>query len=128
MKSVYEKKNHDYCDNFSKTFKEYGAKAACIRLEDKLQRYKSLLDSEASVTEESMIDTLLDLANYSVMTIMEYTYKEGKPEYRKKYTPDEIVDIICNKVNCEGIHCKECIMCNKSGICLIRGLRKWKRS
>lgn len=42
-----------------------------IRLEDKLRRYKQLIKQDAEVKDESIIDTLLDLANYSIMTIIE---------------------------------------------------------
>ena len=72
MEELYVKKNADYGDSFGKSFKEYGAMMACIRLEDKLNRFKSLVkNGECKVKEESLIDTLIDLANYSVMTIIE---------------------------------------------------------
>lgn len=71
LTNLYERKNHDYGDSFGKGFKEYGMTMPCIRLEDKLNRLKSLLRNEAAVLDESIDDTLMDLANYSIMTLIE---------------------------------------------------------
>ena len=71
LNALYEKKNADYGDSFSKTFAEYGMAVACIRLSDKLERLKRLTKAEAEVKDESIRDTLVDLANYAIMTIME---------------------------------------------------------
>ena len=65
-------KNKDYGDSFHATYLEEGLAMARIRLSDKLNRFKSLSRSgEQEVKDESMIDTLLDLANYSLMTVLE---------------------------------------------------------
>ena len=49
----------------------------CIRLEDKLQRVKNLVrNGGAAVNDESIDDTLLDLANYAIMTLIERGYGE----------------------------------------------------
>lgn len=53
-----------------------------IRLGDKLNRFKTLsrkLDSQR-VSDESLKDTLLDLANYAIMTVLEM---EDAPNDRK---------------------------------------------
>ncbi len=71
MAELYEAKNADYGDSFSKTYKEYGPVASAIRLDDKLGRYKALLKSTQRVKDESIKDTLMDLASYAIMTIME---------------------------------------------------------
>ena len=42
MLDLYEIKNKNYGDSFSKQFQEYGLTSVCIRLEDKLNRLKSL--------------------------------------------------------------------------------------
>ena len=69
----------------AKEFDEYGLTSVCIRLEDKLNRLKSLNKqiSEAkngivdiNVDDESIKDTLIDLANYSVLAIMEISKGE----------------------------------------------------
>lgn len=73
LNKIYEQKNHDYGDSFHDTFVEEGAAMARIRLSDKLNRFKKLSreDSEQKVNDESIRDTLLDLANYAIMTVME---------------------------------------------------------
>lgn len=72
LNKVYEQKNHDYGDSFSKTYKELGIISAVTRITDKYNRLVSLAKgAEQKVREESIRDTLLDLANYCVMTTME---------------------------------------------------------
>lgn len=72
LTELYRRKNHDYGDSFHKGYQEYGTIMPIIWLEDKLNRLKSLtLDGTAKVKEESVRDTLLDLANYAIMTVME---------------------------------------------------------
>lgn len=76
LNKLYEAKNHDYGDSFGKGFKEYGPVMSAIRLEDKLLRFKTLIKSNAKVGDESIIDTLKDLANYSIMTVIEMEENE----------------------------------------------------
>ena len=71
LNDLYQRKNHDYGDSFGKSYQEYGMTMACIRLEDKLNRLKSLCKQEAKVQDESLEDTLMDLANYAIMTLVE---------------------------------------------------------
>ena len=71
--AIYKQKNADYGDSFAKSFQEYGLTMACIRLEDKLNRLKSFCKTgEFKVVDESVKDTLMDLANYANMTLLEY--------------------------------------------------------
>lgn len=108
MLDTYKRKNHDYGDSFGKTFKEYGAKASTIRLEDKLARYKTLLSTKAEVTDENKIDTLYDLANYTVMTIMQYMIAENNNK------SDKILNMI-GKANCDDTDCDSCLLHVKAG-------------
>lgn len=72
IKALYKRKNADYGDSFHKTFVEEGMAMPRIRLTDKLERFKKLTKSgEQSVNDESIRDTLIDLANYAIMTILE---------------------------------------------------------
>ena len=73
MLELYKIKNKNYGNSFSKQFEEYGLTSVCIRLEDKLNRLKSLnkQGKEANVDDEGMRDTLIDLANYSVLAMIE---------------------------------------------------------
>ena len=78
MSNLYYKKNEDYGDSFSKSFKEYGLTMSCIRLEDKLNRLKAFnKNGKIEVKSESIRDTLIDLANYAVMTIIEIDRMEN---------------------------------------------------
>ena len=78
LNDIYERKNSDYNDSFGKSFTEYGMAMPCIRLEDKLNRLKALTvhNKKQSVNDESIQDTLLDLANYAIMTVIEMQIKE----------------------------------------------------
>ena len=76
MNVLYEKKNADYGDSFSKTFDEFGLTSSAVRLNDKMERFKKLIKQEAQVKDESIKDTLLDLANYAVLTIVEMSKHE----------------------------------------------------
>ena len=72
LNEVYVAKNHDYGDSFHQTFLEEGMAMPRIRLGDKFSRFKNLSRGvENMVSDESLIDTLLDMANYAVMTIVE---------------------------------------------------------
>lgn len=72
LNKLYEDKNKDYGDSFAKLRQEYGNPAILIRLEDKLLRLKRLMMSgEQFVKTESVEDTLRDLANYSIMELVE---------------------------------------------------------
>ena len=75
LNDIYRCKNADYGDSFAKLREEY-PEAICIRLQDKLNRLKTLMQNEARVKDESIEDTLLDLANYAIMEVVERRYKE----------------------------------------------------
>ncbi len=76
MNRLYARKNHDYGDSFHLTFEKWGLPMAAIRLEDKLQRFETLIRAESQVKDESIRDTLIDLANYAIMTVMELDREE----------------------------------------------------
>lgn len=73
LNALYAKKNHDYDDSFHETFLEEGMAMSRIRLTDKLKRFKKLSKNPdlRQVGDESLKDTLLDLANYAIMTVLE---------------------------------------------------------
>ena len=73
MAKTYERKNNDYSDSFGQSIREFGFVAGVVRISDKFNRLKSLLLSgkEQKVNDESVQDTLLDMANYCIMLKME---------------------------------------------------------
>lgn len=70
MAKIYAAKNHDYGNSFDKSLGRFGIVASIVRMEDKMNRIESLTNKEAKVNDESIKDTLLDLANYAIMTVM----------------------------------------------------------
>lgn len=78
MYQIYEKKNADYGDSFSKSYGEFGLVSPVIRLSDKVERLKTLCNKEAQVKDESIIDTLIDIAVYAVLTVLEIKKREDK--------------------------------------------------
>ena len=74
MHNTYRRKNHDYGDSFATLRQEY-PNAILIRLGDKYNRLKALMSGEvAQVKDESIDDTLLDLANYCILELVERRY------------------------------------------------------
>ena len=71
MCNTFEVKNHDYGDSFHKLFEECGMIYAYGHMAEKLERVKSLMKDDAKVNGEGMKDSLLDLANYAILTVME---------------------------------------------------------
>lgn len=70
MADTYEAKNHDYGDSFSLLREKY-PESICIRLMDKLLRLERLIGGRTAMVSESIEDTLLDIANYAVMELVE---------------------------------------------------------
>lgn len=72
LNSLYEAKNHDYGDSFAKVRNELGNIAILVRLYDKVERLKTLLTgTKQRVNDESIDDTLKDLANYCLLELVE---------------------------------------------------------
>jgi hypothetical protein len=102
LNALYARKNADYGDSFGKSFNEYGLTMACIRLEDKLNRIKALRNKDAQVADESITDTLMDLANYSIMTLVEMTPQKGDHD-----TACALSGTMCQCFTCkrDGVDC-----------------------
>jgi hypothetical protein len=72
MTQTYDRKNTDYGDSFSRSVQRYGKIAALTRMSDKWNRLENLmLSNDPKVKDESITDTLIDLASYALMTVME---------------------------------------------------------
>ena len=68
MTPLYAKKNHDYGNAFGEIIKEVGLPYGVGKLKEKLKRIETLINSKAEVNE-SLEDSLIDLACYTVMTL-----------------------------------------------------------
>ena len=89
MCKTFAAKRNDYGASTADTYKRYGAVSLLVRMRDKLNRLDSLLvnNSNVHVLDESVEDTLFDLANYAIIAILEI----AKHELEEK-----------DELNCEG--------------------------
>lgn len=72
LHNTYVAKNKDYGDSFGKSISEFGLISGLVRISDKYERLKNLIQTETTpAVSESLHDTLLDLANYSIMLAIE---------------------------------------------------------
>lgn len=77
MNLTYTDKNDDYGDSFARVRKEEGEASLLVRIKDKVYRLETLLHGKArKVTDETIEDTLIDLANYCIMELVERRYDE----------------------------------------------------
>ena len=69
LKELLEKKNRDYGSNNLLTFGDLGI---LVRLSDKLERLKNyvLREQTFEVSDETLEDTLYDIAGYAIMWIV----------------------------------------------------------
>ena len=70
LAKVYVAKNKDYGDSFTRSLDKRGIIASIVRMEDKMNRIDSLYDKPTTEVDESLVDSLEDLANYAIMTAM----------------------------------------------------------
>ena len=72
LNSIYEQKNNAYGNSFGETFEKLGIISAITRISDKYNRLVNLATHpEINKGDEAIDDTLLDMANYCLMTYME---------------------------------------------------------
>ncbi len=76
--NTYVAKNLDYGDSFAELYQKFGLLSTVIRLTDKVKRLESLVENEKQVDDESIEDTLEDMINYAIMTLVEI--KKGDDE------------------------------------------------
>lgn len=73
LANIYAKKNHDYGDSFNEGCNELGVGYAFSRIFDKTKRFqtlaKGIMNNNLSieVQDETIEDTIMDLANYCMM-------------------------------------------------------------
>lgn len=77
LHDTYVRKNADYGDSATRTFKEFGAVSYATRISDKFNRFIQLVKgNEAKVKDESIKDTLIDMANYCLMAVVDMEDEE----------------------------------------------------
>lgn len=77
MRNLYERKNTNYGGSIHETFDHYGMVAYLVRMEDKVNRLRSLVGSQ-DLVGESVRDTLMDLANYAALAVTEIDARRAK--------------------------------------------------
>lgn len=71
MYELFKRKNTDYGNSAHKTYEEFGLISFLVRLSDKLNRAITLNKQDAMVQDEKIEDTLMDMANYSILALIE---------------------------------------------------------
>ena len=70
--ATYTQKNAAYGDSFGRSFDEWGIAACAVRLSDKFNRFVNLAKHpDIDKGDEAITDTLIDMANYCLMTVIE---------------------------------------------------------
>lgn len=89
LNETYEKKNNDYGDSFAKV-RTIVPDAIMVRIYDKVNRLETLLKKENKqlVNDESIEDTLIDLANYCIMEVIERNLEKNQNKEVKECSVD----------------------------------------
>ena len=68
LAEILQEKNQAYGDSFTKSVDDFGKTVIAVRLSDKFNRICNLIKrGEDKENDESLEDTLLDLAGYSIL-------------------------------------------------------------
>lgn len=71
LRDTLIRKNRDYGDSFAKQYAKYGIMSGLIRMDDKMRRLENLVGGAEANVDESVEDTLLDLAGYALLCVVE---------------------------------------------------------
>lgn len=87
VKELYRKKNADYGNSFAGLRHRY-PNFVCMRIFDKLNRLDNIMKPgyECKVSEETIEDTLMDIANYAIMELTERrleSYKQDPESFKE---------------------------------------------
>ena len=78
LEETYEAKNNDYGNSIADTYDEFGCVSFLVRITDKYNRLMTLCNPNApeqKVKDEKIDDTILDLANYCLLWLVEREYR-----------------------------------------------------
>ena len=96
LTDLYEKKNADYGDSFTKTYELFGDMAVASRLHDKMSRIFSLItkdEKDIKIKSEALHDTVKDLVNYGIMWLVELEKKEQGTANKNKLGDFFIIEV-----------------------------------
>lgn len=118
LNETYKNKNSDYGNSFGETFNKLGIVSAVTRISDKYNRLVSLCtksEEERRVKDESIVDTLLDMANYCIMTVIELEKnKQCNCEHEWVYDSTKVNEFDLSSY--EEYICKKCGMTKKMNV------------
>ena len=78
LEQTYKDKNNDYGNSVADTYEKFGDLSFLVRITDKYNRLLTLCNPNApeqKVKDEKIDDTILDLANYCLLWLVEKEYK-----------------------------------------------------
>ena len=79
MCDTFAKKRNDYGQTTTETFNKFGPVSMLTRMYDKLGRIENILvHNVCPCVNEKVEDTLVDLANYAIITLIELQKAEGE--------------------------------------------------
>jgi hypothetical protein len=85
MLAITSKKNNDYGGPVDpwKNFRDFGEVGIVVRMSDKFARIKTALveKRDFEVADETIEDTLLDLANYAIICLLYHRSEHGKDSH-----------------------------------------------
>lgn len=95
---TYESKNDEYGNSFGETFAQAGIITAWTRISDKMNRFTCLALRAVKPKHESLEDTLLDLATYCLMTVVELRKQnDDKRELLLSHINRKLIDGLAEK-------------------------------
>lgn len=73
LEETFKAKDNDYGNSVGYTYEKYGDVSFLVRITDKFNRIESLTDPKHNITvkDEKLEDTILDLANYCLLWLVE---------------------------------------------------------
>ncbi len=88
MADTFERKRADYGQTTTETFKKFGPVSMLTRMHDKMGRLDNLLGKgQTNNVGEKVEDTLLDLANYAIITLLELRKVSNEKTVEKLLSP-----------------------------------------
>lgn len=96
MMTLYKTKNNDYGDSVSDTYNRFGIDAFLVRMYDKLNRLYTLTrpNMTTMVKDEKLTDTLVDLANYAILAVIELECEKDSLTTREDEKVTEIQTLL----------------------------------
>lgn len=92
MESILDAKGRDYSgtEDAMSNFHDFGWRGILVRLGDKYHRCKNLSKKEsAAAQDEAIEDTLLDMANYCLLALIEKEHEDNKLQTTTKEIENE---------------------------------------